>query len=78
MKIEKGIPIPESISRKSNAKYPWPDMKVGDSFTVEWRNYSTKYSVLRAGDSWSKRNKDGEWKFTARKEGCNVRIWRVR
>lgn len=43
--IEKGIPIPQNAGRKS--KYPFSDMKVGDSFFVEGKTAAGLYASCR-------------------------------
>lgn len=82
IKIEKGIEIPK---KEHKTKYPFPDMKVGDSFL--WpKRYSRQESknCYCAAANWVNRMKfydetGKDWKFSVRKvEGNRIRIWRVK
>jgi len=72
-KIEKNINIP---TKRKCTKYPFPDMDVGDSFIAgEYsRILMSKYS--NAARNWAK-SSDSNWKFTVRKIGDTIRIWRT-
>ena len=68
--IDKGIAIPE-IKRKNRTSYPYDAMDVGDSFFAP----GTKITVMcnlqyRIGKRTGR-------KFTARREGNGVRVWRI-
>lgn len=65
-KIEDDVPMP--LDRKSSAKYPFPDMQIGQSFYTEGGN------VRGAASSFSLRN---DVKFASRKEGAGIRVWRI-
>jgi hypothetical protein len=67
--IEKGIPIPRSSEYE--AKYPFSKMEVGDSFSVEERRESVASAARSYGCRVGK-------KFSIRKEGNGMRIWRVK
>lgn len=73
-KIEKGIPVPVNAAQ---AKYPWRSMEVGDSFII---NDYSRENMQAAGNAarifCSKAKLD--WKFTCRKEGDKVRIFRIK
>ena len=59
-KIEKGIPIPE---KKGRRKYPWPQMKVGDSIAIPKKlENSARYSM----HYFSKVKTNGKAKFEVR------------
>lgn len=76
MKIDKDIPISGRNNYKGigpPCKYPWVDMKVGDSIYVT----ITIGGIASTANSWRKRNKP-DWVFSARKEGEGVRIWRIK
>ena len=61
--IESGIPIPEPRMNK----YPWEQMKVGDSFTVtKGRRPGVLLSAKTAGV-----------KITVRKENNLIRVWLI-
>jgi len=74
-KIEKSIPAPQSHHL---AKYPWPQMEVGDSIFFEGQSTSRKNggnnNAVDAAYSWGK---DNNRKFTVRTENGGVRIWRI-
>ncbi|KKK57043.1 hypothetical protein LCGC14_3058470 [marine sediment metagenome] len=62
-KIEKNIPIPKSRWRER--KYPFPKMKIGDSFFVPLNGRKTKRvqpSIVSAGHRYQNQNK----RFTTR------------
>jgi hypothetical protein len=67
-KIEKKVPIP---ARTTTQKYPFRDMEVGDSFVAT----DGGKSVLVAASAFTRRNP--EYRFTTRKEGDGIRIWRI-
>jgi hypothetical protein len=75
IKIEKGIPVPE----RSNIKYPWGRMEVGDSFFVKCEYSKIKHhSVNGSMYYWKKRNKKDDWKFTVRRVDGGIRAWRIK
>jgi hypothetical protein len=63
--IQSDVPIPLCRS-----KYPWAEMKVGDSVFIPKK----LASVSNASTSWAVRNNA---KFTHRTEGTGTRIWRI-
>ena len=69
IRVVHGIEPP--IAREVYA-YPYAQMEVGDSFSVPVGAYR---KVLNANTRASKRL---GWKFSARREGEFVRIWRIR
>lgn len=68
--IEKDVPMPVSRSR-----YPFPQMKVGDSFFVPETHVPAR--LMSAAISYAKRNTLA-WKFAARRIDGGVRIWRIK
>ena len=73
MKIEKNIPCPEArMGRKP--KYPFADMAVGDS--VFFDNEPAGSMSLPAASAHNHGMRLGK-KFSSRKDGRGVRIWRV-
>ena len=68
VKIDKGVPIPDYKTKP--AKYPWKDMKVGDSFLSDKPTINITGAVQQAQRKW-------KMKFTIRKEGKGCRVWRV-
>jgi len=70
IKIEKGIPIPKDV-RGRKSKYPIEKLEVGDSFHVESITRQSLFSSCRKYVNMG-------WKFTTRKTGNGIRIWRVK
>ena len=68
---EKNIPIPETKYRKS--KYPFATMEVGESFAVP--GYTRELHQRMSGTSYQYRC--GYKKFTIRRDGDSVRVWRL-
>jgi len=66
IEIEKRVAIPES-----KPKYPYDEMKVGDSFFVEGGNIQTI-----ANSNWRKGKLLG-MKFISRRVDDGVRVWRT-
>jgi hypothetical protein len=78
IKIDKGIPVSKVVKHGPAFKYPWWDMKPGDSFIYgeftrqsQTRMYSIFNNFLR--------NNNLMWKF----KGCKtpdgmLRIWRIK
>ena len=70
--VEKGIGMPQP---RVVFSYPYEDMDVGDSFVVPvLARGKTLQNVLNANYRASKRL---GWKFMARTEGEQIRVWRV-
>ena len=67
LKIEEGIPIPKMRLRK----YPWEDMKVGDSFFVPDGNNNT---IQTAASYAGKRHNR---KYCTRQVNGGIRVWRI-
>ena len=68
-------PLPEKRSGRA-AKYPFPQMAVGDCFYVPASKVKSPNVLAAAARQWAKRNKK-DCKFAAREEGDMVGIWRV-
>lgn len=87
IKIEKNIPIKRSGSgtgRWFESKYPWREMKVGDSFQVKIKDKFLKKpaiqqsSIMTSGRTFLLYNKM-DWKFVTRKvDDKYIRVWRVK
>lgn len=82
MQIEKDVPTPP-FTGGAPRKYPFPDMEVGDSFTIPLsgtvgrRGMDTVASKVRcAACGFARRS---GWKFTVRTERADgvVRCWRT-
>jgi hypothetical protein len=69
IKIESNIPAPATIRRR---KYPFDEMKVGDSFYVSGRR------PVEIGGSKLMATKRTGFEFACRTEGDGARVWRVK
>ena len=65
--IEKNVPIPPRKGGKTG-KYPWRELKCGDSFFVPKRKHVDPPSDMK---------KQG-YQFTFRRMDGGVRVWRVK
>jgi hypothetical protein len=78
--IENSVPLPIG-SKGSRFRYPFDEMKVGDSFYVllKERNnkncYSLQASLYQAAKIWATKNGNGH-EFVVRSDSIGVRIWR--
>jgi hypothetical protein len=70
IKIDKNVPLPAKASGKNGNKYPFREMKVGDSFFIEMPQAMASATTRTARLS-------GLGKYTTRREGSGTRIWRV-
>ena len=70
IKVDKGIPIPKWQQRR---KYPWREMKVGDSFFVAGEKDTHRMASAANGI-----RKLLKMEFVTRTEKGGVRVWRVR
>lgn len=76
-KIESGIPMPaHSALRRKVRKYPFADMKVGDSFLLEDR--VKRNTALSAAYKWLEAGNGAGWKFATRQVSNGFRLWRVK
>ena len=76
-KVEKNVPIPEVHSK---IKYPWPELKVGDSVLIEAEKGDRLYNLKRkVGPSARYYGEKTEKKFkTLIDHDVNgVRVWRI-
>jgi hypothetical protein len=66
VEVDKSIPIPRS--NMGRPKYPWRDLKIGDSFYVPKYTNSLHYCAKRIGI-----------KITTRKDAeGGIRVWRIK
>lgn len=72
-KIEKHVPMPEERHAGNFSKYPFRNMKVGDSFLTPMVE---KYEIKRAVQNANFTKRHG--RFTYRQEANGVRVWRVK
>jgi hypothetical protein len=71
-KVDKGVPLPKNIGRKLT-KYPWHEMKVGDSFLVP-----TELALSLAANIAYRNRKFPEIKFVQRRVQGGYRVWRMK
>jgi hypothetical protein len=72
--IEAHIPLhPE---RRGVSKYPWRQMKVGDSFLVPGKNQERLLNCLTSCRANAQRSTG--WKFSLRCTTFGVRVWRTK
>lgn len=72
-KIETNVPVPP-LSGGARPKYPFREMKIGDSFFAS--NEDAKViSVRVSAHTFGRRNK--EYRFTVVKESGGCRVWRI-
>jgi len=75
IKIESGVPMPRPavLVRK---RYPWAEMKVGDSFVMEEGQVGERREMsLRSIASIAGRKH--QMKFSVTAGECGVRVWRA-
>ena len=76
MIIEKNIPIPAMAKNRRASKYPFLEMKVGDSvYFTDQPEGSQSLPVMAA--RMTGRTQNPRWKFTVRALDGGVRIWRT-
>lgn len=71
MKLDKNIPVPGGVDYRE--RYPFPDMRVGDSFMV--LDASWIKNLRSAAYMYSRRHPGT--RFTCRRFGEGWRLWRV-
>ena len=67
--IEKGVPVTRRTSAGGTRKYPWNEMKVGDSFFVPEKT-AGQLSITIASRATG-------FMFTTRTENGGIRVWRI-
>jgi hypothetical protein len=76
IRIEKDRPIPDIDSKGKRGKYPWSEMKIGDSFLVEVRQWA--FGSLANYNKKMKARKQKQIKIETRAEGNKCRVWRIK
>lgn len=69
-KIESDVPVP--VGNREMAKYPFSDMKIGDSFQFDKNDRNNVYQAAR---NWAQRY--GGCKFKTRTRDDISRIWKL-
>lgn len=75
VKLERKIKLNKIVRNGSGAKlkYPWPSMKLNDSFIVK----VSSAGILACANAYAVRH-GKKWKFITRKVKTGIRIWRVK
>jgi len=79
--IVNDIPIPMSKRSAINARYPFKDMKVGESFLYVKLKDATEgkqRSIATAARVWKNKTGRKSWHFIARQTDEGIRVWRVK
>ena len=75
-KIEEGIKCVSPKSGKGRpSKYPWREMRIGDSFFIPNKDVTSDSMAFSAPSNFSLRNP--EYKFAVRRIEDGYRIWRI-
>lgn len=81
-KIEKNIPVPHVFNDVNGYKglYPFPLMKIGDSFLVKCSHSKrvAMQTAIIAAANWYKQRWDKKARYVTRSSSTGVRIWRVK
>lgn len=72
LKIEKDVPVPEVITKRH--KYPFAEMKKGDSFFVP--DVPKTFSIYSLVRCFNEKRKE-KIAVMQRREANGVRVWRV-
>ena len=75
--IEKNVPMPESKGGPGARKYPFANMKKGDSFFIAdgGEPYKTQSRIVQAASRGAAKMNGA--KFTTRLAKGGVRVWRI-
>ena len=60
---------------RTNLKYPWPNMKKGDSFYIPGYSAKKQSNIHTVGNNWFMRN-NPDGKIITRREGDGIRVYR--
>ena len=69
MQIDKNVPMPNP-----RGSYQWADMEINDSVFFNNEPKASQSNPVVAAAVWGRTNNA---KFSARKEGNGVRVWRI-
>jgi hypothetical protein len=68
--IEKSIPLPARNAARRKPKYPWAEMRIGDSILIDLPFTSVSSMASKAGAKLG-------FKFECRKMADGTRVWRT-
>jgi hypothetical protein len=78
IQIDKNIPVPDKKSG-ANCKYPWREMKVGDSFLVPYRSAADANERAYQQSGIINNQKSYRPKrYTSRQQKDGIRVWRIK
>ena len=75
MQIEKGVPVPHDAGQQRR-KYPWPEMKKGDSFFLDGCTQAAG-EIAQNGNRWADYHGYTR-RFSGRAVDGGVRVWRIK
>ena len=76
IKIDKNIPMPAKATR-GNPKYPFRNMKIGDSFSVSLDKEPTAHNRINVATNRQHRTTDRKYTMRTLKSTNEIRVWRV-
>lgn len=76
-KVEKNIPVSKATWGKIY-KYPFREMKIGDSFLLPKKEFATYDQVMKVRTNCCAYGRRNKVKFTVRKTEQGYRIWRIK
>lgn len=74
VEIDKNKPMPSG--KRGTQKYPWSELKIGDSFLIDTRHWA--FGSLAYFNKKMKKLKKKQIKIETRSEGDKCRVWRVK
>lgn len=78
MQVDKSVPIPTRTGNSKPWIYPWNELSVGDSFFVKAKpDYDEDKTQKKLSSLAANHAKKNGVKFTTRKGGGGVRVWRI-
>lgn len=75
-KVESGIAIP-GVEKQTKNRYPWAEMKLGDSFFVPAKNQSAAMKRVKAAVKYYRASNRG-FRILCRRVDGGIRVWRVK
>jgi len=75
--LENNIPIPASRKSSGVCKYPWEDMKIGQSFFVPLSELTSEDARPSPPDSLKKTGYRVQTRKLIENGVCGIRVWRI-
>ena len=76
IKIDKNVPMPEK-GTASNPRYPYKNMKIGDSFSISLDKEPTAYNKINVANNKQHRTTDRRYTMRTLKSSNEIRVWRI-